>query len=804
MRIRTLTIGVALLCCLSGAAQPGFGGPAPDPSVPRDLTTESWYARWISVPDTDPQGYGVYYFRKTVNLDAVPSAYKVNVTGDNRYKLYVNGTLVSLGPARGDATHWNYEQVDLAPYLHPGDNMLTAIVFHEGKAKPEANVSVSAGFLLQGIDEACMLITDKSWQCAQDKSYSPVQARVPGYYVSGPGEQVDFCKHPEDWASPDCKSVEWTAPAMGPAGSPKDLVGNSLSNSHALVRSILPQMERTPERLQTVRKDGGLKIPAGFLAGTEALVIPAHTETEIILDQTYLTNAYFNVALAGGAGAELRIGYTEAFYEPSESRFSSNKGDRDVIEGKTFIGREDVLLPDGAAHEYTTLAWRTYRYVRLVVKTADEALTLSDIHGVFVGYPFVQNASVESEESPEMTEMFNIGWRTARLCAIETYMDCPYYEQLQYLGDTRIQALVSLYNSGDDRLVKNFLRLSDISRNPEGITMGRYPTSSPQYITPYALSYVYAIHDYMMYGKDPQFVLSLLPGAEQILWYFTKYQGEDGRIVNLPGWNFSDWVYTDSWNFGSPLKGSDGSSILMDLQLLYGFQMMADIENYAGRPYVAKEYADKASKLAAAVKQAYWSSERGLFSDRAEKDNFSQHANSLAILCGLVEGDEAKAVAEKLLSDSTLSPCSVYYKFYLHQALVKAGLGDRYMDWLDIWRENIRYHLTTWGETSDVNGTRSDCHAWGASPNIEFLRTVAGIDSAAPGFSEVVITPRLGELKHLNATMPHPAGSISVSYTRKGSTLKAEVTLPEGVEGTIVWNGQTRKLVSGKNTLNIK
>ncbi|WP_372490084.1 hypothetical protein [Chitinophaga sedimenti] len=32
-----------------------------------------------------------------------------------------------------------------------------------------------------------------------------------------------------------------------------------------------------------------------------------------------------------------------------------------------------------------------------------------------------------------------MGWRTSRLCAYETYMDCPYYEQLQYIGDTRIR-----------------------------------------------------------------------------------------------------------------------------------------------------------------------------------------------------------------------------------------------------------------------------------------------------------------------------------------------------------------------------
>ena len=56
----------------------------------------------------------------------------------------------------------------------------------------------------------------------------------------------------------------------------------------------------------------------------------------------------------------------------------------------------------------------------------------------------------------------------------ETYMDCPYYEQLQYLGDTRIQALITLFNTGDDTMVRNFLIQSDQSRNAEGCTQARY------------------------------------------------------------------------------------------------------------------------------------------------------------------------------------------------------------------------------------------------------------------------------------------------------------------------------------------
>ena len=51
--------------------------------------------------------------------------------------------------------------------------------------------------------------------------------------------------------------------------------------------------------------------------------------------------------------------------------------------------------------------------------------------------------------------------------------------------------------------------------------------------------------------------------------------------------------------------------------------------------------------------------------------------------------------------------------------------------------------LTTWAEMPEP--TRSDCHAWGASPNIEFFRILLGIDSNAPGFKSIRIAPSLGD-----------------------------------------------------------
>ncbi len=143
--------------------------------------------------------------------------------------------------------------------------------------------------------------------------------------------------------------------------------------------------------------------------------------------------------------------------------------------------------------------------------------------------------------------MLDIGWRTARLCAAETYMDCPYYEQLQYIGDTRIQALVSLYNSGDDRLLRHAINLMDQSRQPEGVTFSRHPSHISQFIPTFSLWYIGVLYDYWMYGPDTTFIKTKLAGTRQVLNYFSNYQQADGSLKNVPYWMFTDWVEDKDW-----------------------------------------------------------------------------------------------------------------------------------------------------------------------------------------------------------------------------------------------------------------
>jgi len=67
------------------------------------------------------------------------------------------------------------------------------------------------------------------------------------------------------------------------------------------------------------------------------------------------------------------------------------------------------------------------------------------------------------------------------MCAHETYMDCPYYEQLMYDGDTRLELLTTNVMIRDHRLVKRAIELFNFSRRNWGFVNERFPAYLPQH-----------------------------------------------------------------------------------------------------------------------------------------------------------------------------------------------------------------------------------------------------------------------------------------------------------------------------------
>lgn len=792
---------IVFICLILGA------GAATSQTINPSLFTKTWLANWITVPGAPARDYGVYYFRKEVSFTEKPKSFIVHVSADNRYVLIINEKFVSLGPARNDLFHWNFETVDIADYLIEGANVITATVWNDGEYRPEGQISNRTGFLMQGNTSGQEIInTNTSWKCLKSTAYTPLTGiGYNTYYVSGPGEIVDMNQMPDGWQKKDFDDTAWqNAARVGWRGAtPKGVVDIA---DWMLVPSTLPPMELRVQRFAAVRTSKGVTIPNGFPATKTSITIPENTHASFLLDQSFYTNAYPELDFSKGKDAGISLTYAEALFteKPDGPGKTFRKGNRNEVEGKIISGRKDSIISNGKNNQYySTLSWRTFRYIEIRITTKNEPLIIEDIYSLFTGYPFQLNAEFNANDKT-LDKIFEVGWRTARACAWETYMDCPYYEQLQYIGDTRIQALVSFYNSGDDRLVRNAITQMDHSRMAEGITLSRHPSFSPQQIPTFSLWYIGMVNDYWMYRGDSAFIKDKLQGTRDVLWFFSKYQNSEGSLRNVPYWIFTDWVEGKTgWPGGVGPIGKDGSSALLDLQLLWALQVAAKLESELGLPAIATEYRKKAAQLQQTIQRNYWNANRKLFADTKEKDRYSQHANTLAILTNTIKGSEGTALAKRIIADNSLAPASIYFKYYLHMALTKAGLGNDYLKWLDKWKENIEMGLTTWAEISEIDNARSDCHAWGSSPNIEFFRTVLGIDTDAPGFKKVKIEPLLAALKNVKGKMPHPDGSILANYELVNGKWNIEITLPEKISGRFIWKGKTYSLKAGTNIFNL-
>lgn len=752
-----------------------------------------WNAQWIAFNKPMDKGtdYGVYYFRKTLNLTTKPSTFIIHVSADNDYKLYINGKLASIGPARGNLYNWNYETVDIAKYLTAGKNSIAALVWNEGEYRPEYQISLRTSFIVQGNTATEEIInTDNTWKCVEDKAFTPAW----GYFLAINGENVDMNKTVKDWNSPTLNDSSWPAAEALFAGQPKGLTDGF---GYMLTPSLLPAREMTYQPITVVRKAWGMDNAPSTLH--LPLVIPANKKVIILFDQTYETNAYPTIKFSGGKGAGISLGYAEALYDKGSNY--TRKSNRNEVEGKEFRGLTDSLISNGdTGQSYTPFNFRTFRYIRLIVQTANDPLVIDSLYGTFTAYPF-KAAAVFNSDNKEIKQILDVGWRTARLNALDNYFTGQYYERLQYIGDARIQAMVSYYYSADDRLTRNALNQMDESRLPEGVTLSRYPTQSTQIIPTFSLFYIGMLHDYWIYRNDSNFIKDKLIGERAILNFFSKYQQADGSLSHTPYWTFVDWANGSGWDFGSPPKSADGGSSIIDMQLLWAYQQAAAMEAKIGLQIYADLYNRKAVQLKQTIQQKYWDPQKMLYADTKDKTTFSQHANAFALLAGVVNDADKLAFSKRLATDSSLTKCSMYFDFYLHQALIKGGLGDDYMNWLEPWRANIKMGLTTWAEEPDLNKTRSDCHAWGCSPSIEFFRTVLGIDSYSPGFAEIKIEPHLGRRTKVSGEIPHPNGKIAVSYLLANGKWKIKTSLPKNTTGILVWKSKTYTLKSGDNLL---
>lgn len=772
----------------------------------------AWKAQWITHPSASTMDYGVFHFRQNFELEKTPEEFIIHISADNRYRLYVNGNYITYGPAIGDIDHYRYESIDINSYLHPGKNVIAAEVVNFGEYRRAAQQSFQTAFILQAECEEfpdLNINTGSSpWKVLKNEAYTNIpftSDSLGAYYAAGPGESLDFSLHPWGWEQADFDDSSWKDPK---AGTVEFAVGRGFlyGSTWFLVPREIPLMEEHEERFNNIARSQGLTSVSSFIHKDSSLSIPPDSKVSILIDNKFHTTGFPVLKLSKGQDASMKISYAEALHLPWSSGELNNNGhydavdrkrDRNDLEGKVLEGYYDLVFPDGGEERiFSPLSRKTFRFVQFDIQTRDEGLIIEDFYNNYAGYPFEEKASFSSSDE-HLLQIWDAAWLTLVNSSEEQFFD-PYYEQLQYIGDTRIEALVSIYVSGDDRLMRKAIKQFDDSRLPNGLTQSRYPSYIVQVIPPYSLLWIGMIHDYFMYRNDENFVKQFIPGMLTVLDWFANRVDSTGMATDLGWWNFTDW--SKGFSNGIPPGADDGYSANINLQFVTALQQSSEIMKHFNLDQDAEKYGALARRIQASVLDNCYHAERGLIAETPEQNSFSQHSNIWGILNNTLPEKNQKEVLQTILSDSTLIQATIYFKFYLFRALQKCGMGDLYLTQLEPWEKMLANNMSTYGEKDGI--MRSECHGWSASPCFDFLHTVAGIYPLDPGFKTIAVAPNFGELESMEVSFPHPNGMLELNLTRKGDKVKGSIVMPENTKGEFSWNGTSILLSGGKNRIN--
>ncbi len=739
-------------------------------------------------------------FRKEFEAGAAPA--RIHVSADERFELFLDGNRIARGPDRSDVEHWTYATYEIE--LAPGSHRLEALVWSIGPYAPVAQMSWRGGFILKAEgDYDRQLTTGKAaWEVARLEGYD----FAPGVFFVGAQLTARDC-------GPQWKEGNYVLAKVVRAPLPRNnQVGESAAGWKLFPTTLPDQLDREITAGHAAALGSGAlarndavtaeqarhpDLPKwqALVEGRAEIVVPANTEEFLLWDLENYYCAYPTCEVSGGAGAKLAWSWAESLYLPR----SEAKGQRGEFIGKNFRGITDTFLPGGGAHKkFTTLWWRAGRWCLISIKTAAEPLTLHRLALDESRYPYENEGAFDGGDA-ELPGVISLATRGIQMCAHETYMDCPFYEQLMYDGDTRLELLTTGVMTRDDRLVKRAIELLDFSRRNWGFVNERYPAYLPQDSPTFSLIWALMLHDYAWWHNDPEFVRARAIGLRSMLEHFQPYLNHDGLLENLPGWPFVDWV--PQWNTGDAPDGAKGISSINNLFYVYALDNSAEVEDFLGEPLLAQRLRGQAARTAAAVRAKFWDEARGLMADNLAHTQFSEHAQCLALLSDTLTGDQAKRCFEQLLTAPDLKRTTIYFSFYLLETYQKFGRGDLIVQRMSFWKDLVKQGLKTPVEMP--GNTRSDCHAWGSHPLFHLQASVAGVRPGSPGFRTVRIAPQPGDLPKIVSRTPHPDGFIDLDLTFADGHCRGSAQLPPAITGVFLWRSHEQKLNPGPNAIDL-
>ena len=772
---------------------------------------------WCWVPDWqsyDQNTAHVVYFRKRIYLNEVPESVSIRMTADSAYKLYVNGIFAEKGPSKGDKEVWFADKVELASYLRAGENVIAVEVLRYAEAVGKGMDSVVRtplpSLYIEELPSAAGLglATISGYKCHVAENIS-FRACNPGF---------DPLKYFET-AAGDASCAGWKL-----AGFDTSKWSDTKNYTFVEYKKQISPLNLKDRTIPYCRKVPGKFVGlygkqdqvadadafSQMLAGCGSVTIPANTKEYVEINAGEEMCGYLSLRMKGGAGARITLLCSEGYAQdhpgimslPEEYRefgsmmFLPIKGDRLDYETGRLQGNKEAYTvagfgSDRLVEEYSPFWFRTFRFIGMTIETGEEALEITGFDYLETGYPLEPVSKVETSD-PSLADIWDISLRTLKRCMHETYMDCPFYEQLQYAMDSRNQIMFTYGVAADDRLARKCMDDFRNSQRHDGVINSCYPNDSPNVIPGFSIYYLWMLHDHMMYFGDQAFLRTHAAAADRVLEFFADNLMENGLVGKIGEsnrsqddkyqyWSFIDWAVT--WDSGVPNahKMDTGALTMESMLYLLGLQKMAEVMDYIGRSGLAEEYRGRAEVLAQAI-NTYCRDEEGVYIDGPGVKEYSVHCQIFAILTGIVDRETGGKLLLTALDDKDkYAQLCVATMLYLFRALEIVGAYEETNRCWDMWRDMIDKHVTTCVEND--TDARSDCHAWGSVALYELPSVILGVRPAAPGYKKATIAPIPGYLTWAKGTAATPHGPVQVSWSlNEDGSMELDYEVPEGIE----------------------
>ncbi|MBE6394678.1 MAG: hypothetical protein E7044_11575 [Lentisphaerae bacterium] len=669
---------------------------------------------WAWHPDRAEHEAGYTLFRKTVYLTG-NAQFHLALSADNRYTFYLDGKVMGRGPLRGDLSNYFYEEYQ--GKLSPGKHIFAVevVVWSEAwrwSAAPWAEMHAGGGLMTAGYVGNERMELPEGWLCSVDYGRRPSpwkenwkgSARIP----APPMDRIDFSLHCFDWYSSEYPEGEWINPAV---------LGN------AEFKNTYQTDPDTPWNLtkRTLKPMAEYFLPvAKILAGPENIsLIDGRLKGNISAGKTIVLldlgrNQTFMVKFSGDGGKGFcRMAYSETLFDDQKHKVHNYPG----TVGE--YGYADLLHFSGDPWRYDSFWYRTGRFIELELELT-EPLTEILLELAFITYPLGPYREFHAPDDPVLEKIYQTACHTLSCCSHEHFEDCPYYEQLQYAGDSRGEALVSYAVSGKDDLGRHALRSIAASQFSGGLTQSRYPSVFKQVIPGYSLIWALMLHDHYVFFNDADIVRELLPNVAAMLDAFERVRLPDGLIGSLPGWHYTDWV--SDWPSGCSDRGENVPETILNLFYAEACKRTAELAWETGGQELAAQLRQRAERTIDAVNALCFDSASNRYMDApGHPDWLSLHANTLAVLTGAVPEEKRAGFLREICADTRLKQMTLYFSFYLLSAIMKYGTPEELRAHYAPWEEMLACGSTTFPEKPGP--CRSECHAWSCAPAYFLLRS---------------------------------------------------------------------------------